>query len=263
MATIEERLNSSILQVTALHIDKTLSSTELDLYESMKELSWKILFGIFLGVDSDDAHFSTTESLQEALLRGQFSLFPISLNTGFWHSPREKGIDAKSKLQTLFSAHFQESKDACPFSVANEDDLQDVANHSVLFTNSLAAKALASMLTALLLNLYLYKDADGRPLATSLVQEYNPERRAERLRSVSMETERLSPAIVRVMRRSTQDNLISSPDDQADIKVPKGWDCWLYFAGAGRDPSAFGPTWDEFDPARYLSEGVPRGIAFG
>jgi hypothetical protein len=166
-------------------------------------------------------------------------------------------------LQEVITDHFRERKTACPFSVADVDDLKNVANHTILFTSSLAVKALASLLTALLLNLYLYKVESGRSLAESLASEDDLGRHAERLRSILMETERLSPPIVGVMRRSIKDNIISSPKAQADILVPTGWDCWLYFIGAGRDPAAFGQTSDRFDPDRYLGAETPRGMAFG
>jgi hypothetical protein len=60
---------------------------------------------------------------------------------------------------------------ACPFHIANEGATRDIANHTVLMTCSLAVKALASLLTALLLNLYLKVDKDGNSLADSLARE--------------------------------------------------------------------------------------------
>ena len=262
MKDLKEMLRS----VVGLHTDQHFSEpsiSEIDMYESLKTLSWKILLGTFLDLGSNSSLFDTIESLQEDLLRGQFSLFPVTVNTGFWHSPRKKGKEANRKLQARISQHLKEKKSACPFATADDSELEDVAKHSVLFTSSLAVKALASLLTALLLNLFLYQTNDGQSLAESLASGGDPDRTSLRLRAILMETERLSPPIVGIMRRSTRDNIISSPGDQADIKIPKGWDCWLYFVGSGRDPTAYGSSWDVFDANRYLDESVPPGVAFG
>ncbi|KAI4706808.1 hypothetical protein J4E89_008504 [Alternaria sp. Ai002NY15] len=232
-------------------------------FPSPNLLSWKILLGTFLGLDRDNSLFDTLESLQEDLLRGQFSLFPVTVNTGFWHSPRKKGKEANKKLQDRILRHMKEDVKACPFAVAGQGETEDVAKHSVLFTSSLAVKALASLLTALLSNLFLYRTKDGRSLADTLAGETEPGRLSLRLRAILLETERLSPPIVGVMRRSTRDNIISSPGEQADIRIPKGWDCWLYFVGGGRDRSTYGSTWDVFDPDRYLDKGLAPGVAYG
>ncbi|KAI4621396.1 uncharacterized protein J4E87_006612 [Alternaria ethzedia] len=239
------------------------STSAIDMYESLKRLSWKILLGTFLGLDRDNSLFDTLESLQEDLLRGQFSLFPVTVNTGFWHSPRKKGKEANKKLQDRILRHTKEDVKACPFAVAGQGETEDVAKHSVLFTSSLAVKALASLLTAFLSNLFLYRTKDGRSLADTLAGETEPGRLSLRLRAILLETERLSPPIVGVMRRSTRDNIISSPGEQADIRIPKGWDCWLYFVGGGRDRSTYGSTWDVFDPDRYLDKGLAPGVAYG
>lgn len=264
MGSLHAKLVPLVQQVTTDHFQAVISSTsELDIYDTMKKLSWKLLIGALLGVGSESKLFETMESLQEELLRGQFSLFPVTLSTGFWSSPRKRGIDAKSKLQALILEHFETSKSACPFSASDDGALKDVANHTVLFSSSLAVKALASLLTAFFLNLYLYGDEHGQKLADQLANEDNDEQRRIRLRAILLETERLSPPIVGIMRRSTKDNIISSPGEQADVKVPAGWDCWLYFVGGGRDPVAFGSTWDKFDPDRYTNRNVPEGLAFG
>jgi cytochrome P450 len=239
------------------------SASQIDMYESLKRLSWKILLGMFLDLDSNDGLYDTMESLQEDLLRGQFSLFPVTVNAGFWHSPRKKGKEANKRLQGRISRHLEENKSACPFAIANKGELEDVAKHSVLFTSSLAVKALASLLTAFLLNLFLYQTNGGQSLAEVLASEDDPKRLSLRLRAILMETERLSPPIVGVMRQSMRDNIILSPEEQADIKIPKGWDCWLYFVGGGRDQTAYGPTWDVFDADRYLDKDMPPGVAFG
>jgi cytochrome P450 len=264
MGSLRENLIPLVQRVTHDHFQTEISlASELDLYDCMKTLSWKLLIGALLGLDSDSKLFETIEGLQEELLRGQFSLFPVTLSTGFWSSPRKRGIDAKTKLQTLILEHFKKSGSACPFSATDDGALEDAANHTVLFSSSLAVKGLASLLTAFFLNLYLYRNKSGQTLADGFANENDHEQRRIRLRSVLLETERLSPPIVGIMRRSTKDNIIASPGEQADVKVPAGWDCWLYFVGGGRDPAAFGSTWDTFDPGRYADSSVPEGLAFG
>ena len=81
------------------------------------------------------------------------------------------------------------------------------------------------------------------------------------LRSVLMETERLCPPVVGVMRRLQQDIILSNGDDQPTL-VPRGWDVWLYFSSANKDSNAFGAA-EKFIPERYVSpeETVP-GFAF-
>jgi len=262
MGGLEERLIPLVHALTEKHFSEP-SSSPIDLYESMKTLSWKILLGAFLGLGPEDVLFDKVERLQEDLLRGQFSLFPVTLNTGFWHSPRKKGKDANKKLQALMSERLRDAPSACPFAASNDGAQEDIANHAVLMTCSLAVKGLASLLTALLCNMYLQVDKQGRTLADGLALESDPAKHSQRLRSILRETERLSPPIVGVMRRSVKDNIISSPGEQADVLIPKGWDCWLYFVGAGRDPASFGSTWDVFDGARYLDSETPQGVAFG
>ncbi|KAF2240556.1 cytochrome P450 [Trematosphaeria pertusa] len=257
---------SLVQELTKHHFEAALFGSEVDIYECMKTLSWKILLGVFLRLDFSDPLFTTIASLQEDLLRGQFSVFPVSINAGFWSSPRRKGVDAKKKLQGLILDHLESKKSACPFSAPDSNALEDLANHTLLITSSLATKAMASLLTALCLNLYLHegKGEGGQTAAEELLSQNDIERCSGRLRSILLETERLSPPIVGIMRRSTGNNVISSPAEEADVLVPKGWDCWLYFVGGGRDPAAVGPTWDRFDPSRYHEDGrTPEGTAFG
>lgn len=262
MGAMDERLIPLVHHETVTHFSEP-STSPIDLYASLKTLSWKILLGAFLGLGPDNPLFEKIERLQEDLLRGQFSLFPVTLNTGFWHSPRKRGKDANKKLQAVMLERLRDKPGACPFAVGDDAAQKDIADHAVLMTCSLAVKALASLLTALLLNLYLHVDASGRSLAESVARETDSAKRAHRLRAILRETERLSPPIVGVMRRSVKDNVIPSPGDQADVLLPKGWDCWLYFVGAGRDSAVFGSSWDVFDADRYLDSDTPQGVAFG
>jgi cytochrome P450 len=248
-----------IQSVTSKATQETLSSVDsaFDLYELLKRLVWKILLGLFLQLDENDPEFSEIERLQEDLLRGQFSLFPVSINVRWWQSPRSKGIAAKDKLQRLILKRVQRDSSVCPFRTS-DGDREEVANHILLFTSSLAVKAIASLLMPFLLNLFLRRG--DSMLAEELAQDETG--RTALLRSILLETERLSPPIVGIMRQVTRDTGIPSSSDAPDVLIPKAWDAWLYFVGAGRDPAVFGPDCAVFDPSRFLHNATPHGFAF-
>lgn len=186
----------------------------------------KILFGNLLGLDSNDELFETMERLHEDLLRGRISLFPVTVNTDFWHSSRKKGKEAKKCLQAQTKSHCRRMGTSS-FAVANDAALEDVTKHTVLMTSELAVKALASHLTALLLNLSLYNSNSKPSIADNLVDGKGYETRSRRLRSVLLETERLSLLIDGVMRRSAKVNIVVSSSYRLDVKIVKDWDCWL------------------------------------
>lgn len=86
------------------------------------------------------------------------------------------------------------------------------------------------------------------------------------IESIVLETERLSPPVVGIMRQTTADVILSGGSEQSpDVRIPGGWDAWLYFVGASRDTAVFGDTADSFVPHRYLQESGERteGFAFG
>jgi cytochrome P450 len=235
-------------------------NTEFDIYEFSKRLVWKILLGLFLGLNEADPMFSEIERLQEDLLRGQFSLFPVSINVKWWQSPRSKGIAATEKLKSLIFQRLQQDKRACPFH-STDEELREVANHVLLFTSSLAVKAIASLMTPFLLNLFLFR-REGTLMADK-VSHLESQECADLLRSIMLETERLSPPIVGIMRKATCDTILpSTTPDGTDVMIPKGWDVWLYFVGGGRDPSVFGPDWAHFQPDRYLDPTQNAAHAF-
>ena len=241
----------------------------------MKKLSWKVLLGVFLSSsdenDVTESELVEIESLQEVLLRGQFSLFPVSINTRFWQSPRAKGLEARKKLQELLKARLRSGEAKCPFAINDEVAKTDVASHLLLFTSSLAVKASASILTAFLLNLYVAPRSDsddGTSLARRLRSIENDEDRNMLLYSTLLETERLSPPVVGIMRRSLKEVILtSSQPGTMDTFIPKAWDVWMYFVGAARDPVIFGSTAEKFLPTRYYHsdsiDGKMEGFAFG
>ena len=108
MASLPAEIQSLVQETVLLHFRGIPSESTIDLYESMKALSWKLILSIFIpssderGQAQKDA--AEIESLQEDLLRGQFSLFPVSISTPLWRSPRAKGLTAREKLQSLLKA---------------------------------------------------------------------------------------------------------------------------------------------------------------
>ncbi|CAF9903997.1 MAG: hypothetical protein HETSPECPRED_003304 [Heterodermia speciosa] len=268
--------------IAITHFHRIENNSSFDIYESMKELSWKILLSLFLTHTEDSSSptrsergsLSEIERQQEVLLRGQFSLFPVSINARWWRSPRSKGLEASRGLLNLFRERLREVPAKGLFIPKNAEEQEDIAKHTLLFTSSLAVKALASLLTATLLNLYVYrgKQSSQSSLAeniTALPSE--TERNNELLRSICLETERLSPPVVGIMRRTTRDIVLGDPHEiniDKQILVPKGWDIWLYFVGAARDPVAFDTNAETFTPRRYCTcppdkAEVKEGFAFG
>ena len=256
------------------HFRNINSGTTIDLYESMKVLSWKIILGIFLSSSNEhdltQNDLTEIESLQEKLLRGQFSLFPVSINTRFWQSPRAKGLEARKQLQQILKARIGNGVTGCPFAMKNELEKDDIANHLLLFTSSLAVKAFSSILTALFLNLYIFQPTGSNvPLAEKISSLSREEDRSALLYSILLETERLSPPVVGIMRRSLNEVLLESAQENTpNTLIPKSWDVWLYFIGAARDPAVFGSTADTFVPERYYNsqsnkDEVKQGFAFG
>ena len=276
MALLPDEMRPIIEEIVASHFQEIASGTAIDLYDCMKDLSWQLILGIFMPSPDEreqargDA--AEIECLQEDLLRGQFSLFPVSINVRLWQSPRAKGLAARKKLQSLLKARVERGKKGCPFATQGDTDETDVANHLLLFTSSLAVKSLASLLTAVMLNLYINPNGANSQAAPSIASRITSveiaNNRDELLQSVILETERLSPPIVGIMRRAVQDvTLLSQQESVPDTLVPKGWDVWLYFVGAARDPAIFSDTADLFRPERYYglpkADKMKQGFAFG
>lgn len=249
-----------VQEITIDHIADWSHGSSIDLYSSLKSLSWGVLLGIFLQIQPTDALFEKVESLQETLLRGQFSLFPVSVRTPLWRSSRSKGLEARRKLQTLLKDHIPTQSRDCPFLRRGKVSNDDLTSHALLFTSSIAVKALASLLTASILNLFLMP---CEPSLASRIRAEDTSHAEMLLRSILLETERLSPPVVGVMRRAQQDVVLTDPSLQSPVLIPTGWDIWLYFSGAGRDSSAYESA-DKFVPERHLwSEGKTTGFAFG
>ena len=272
MRVLISNIRSLTEEITLDYFRGIRSGSPIDLYESMKALSWNLILGIFLSNTANQRKAPgigpEMEALQEDLLRGQFSLFPVSINTRLWKSPRAKGLAARQKLQALLKVRLEKEPHGCPFEAATADEREDIASHMLLFTSSLAVKALASFLTAVMLNVFIYRaneKGSSTTLASKLVASFRQDDGNDRLRSVVLESERLSPPVVGIMRRTTADIVLSSGRGGIqDTLIPRDWDAWLYFVGAARDPSVFGDSADVFMPERYCRDEKPHtGLAFG
>ena len=234
----------------------------------MKRLSWKLFVSTFLDISDSDSDFVQFVKLQEDLLRGQFSLFPASVNVGFWHSPRKRGIDARKALQALISRRLIEKRPTwISGSSAEAPPPDEIINHILMATSSLAVKGFASLLLALILNLFIapHEQSDSRSLSES-IKRGPQDARQSRLQAVFNETMRLSPPIVGVLRRTVRDCTVSgSNDEEPDTLIPAGFEAWCYFSGANRDPTIFSDDADLFVPERYFSakREVPNPLVFG
>ena len=277
---LPERSRHFVRETAAYHFGRTATGSTIDLYDCMKDLSWKLILGIFINATKSDSlsqEAAEIQSLQDDLLRGQFSLFPLSVNTMLWKSPRARGLAATKKLLSLLKLYQDGNAKVCPFAVVGHDireldDNNDLAHHLILFTSSLAVKSLASFLTALFLNVFLLKNevdfGEYMSIATRITRSNDRKSNESILKSVLLETERLSPPVVGIMRRAVQDvTLKSIKADAPNTLIPKGWDVWLYFVGAARDPNTFESLPENFHPPRYQEEkwggADPEGLAFG
>ena len=265
MVFLNENIQPLVRDTVLAHFLNIPSGSVIDIYESMKSLSWQVLLSVFIQKDQDakQEENSEIEALHEDLLRGQFSLFPVNITTRFWRSAKSKGLHARQTLESMLSSKAIRGK--CPFMVDNPKKAQDVAAHLLLFTSSLAAKGLASLLTAVLLNLFFFKEG-GSDLITKVQGVGGFRQRSNYIQSMIMEVERLSPPVVGIMRRTTQDIFLHGKGEiTSPTLVPKAWDLWLYFVGAARDQSIFGGTAETFVPIRYLDKisSQQQGLAFG
>jgi cytochrome P450 len=261
LSSFPQDVSSTIRDITNEYIANWTDNSSIDIYESLKSLCWRIVLGIFLQLEPADDMYAHIQSLQETLLRGQFSLLPIALRSPLWRSPRAKGLDARQKLQTLIKDRLATQSTECPFLKQSSAPMDELSSHCLLFTSSLAVKALASLLTATILNLFIMP---VEPSLAARVRAEESQHNSQRLlKSILLETERLSPPVVGVMRRAERDVILSDPHRHPPSLIPAGWDVWLYLSGAARDGTVY-PEPHTFIPERYLEPDLVKpGFAFG
>lgn len=257
------------------HLESLPLDSPFDLYTMLKDLSWKISLSTFLDLSPTDQFFERIVKEQEELLRGQFSLLPVSVNVGVWHSPRKKGISARKDLQKLLEEVIATRRPTwlSQTSMMASRSSEEVVNHALMATSSLAVKAMASFLLAFLLNMFLYRPDQPEARSWSHSAEISTQdERARRIEAVIQETLRLSPPIVGVMRRATSDQVIRTlGEHEADVLIPKGFDVWSYFPGANRDPAVYGQQHEDLEllrPIRFHGKirsdhQLPAPFAFG
>lgn len=258
---VSDKCRSNLESISTQFLKQLPKDSTFDLYAHLKKLSWQLFLGTFLDVAPDDPGYAEYVQLQEKLLRGQFSLMPISINVGIYSSPRHVGISARKKLQKIISARLEKKMPAwIGEDVVRNRPQEEIVNHILMATSSLAVKAFASLLLAFLLNVF----ATDKPLWDWL-QSGTSEEKSSKQEAVLTETLRVSPPICGVMRRSTEDRTLTSRDqNEPDCLLKKGWDVWTYFPGANRDRSVFGVDADIFVSRRYLREDrPPPPLAFG
>ncbi|KAI6792054.1 hypothetical protein KC360_g6766 [Hortaea werneckii] len=268
---VQSLSNQTVREQTQTNISTFLQrvplDAPLDLYATCKDVGWQIFLSTFLNIEPQTPEYNEVEKLQEDLLRGQFSLFPVTVNTGFWHSPRKVGIDARKKLQAFIEKRLNSRPPAWLNAQAlSKEAREETVNHLLMSTSSLAVKGFASLMTALLLNVFVFKGKQSGQSVAREITSCPPGEREGRRAAVMKETLRLSPPIVGIMRRTTQQRTLhNSHPDEPDILVPEGWDVWPYFPGGNRDVAVFGNDADDFDPSRYLkgTGGPPEPVAFG
>jgi hypothetical protein len=202
LSTLPSDVETVARDITRTFVKSTLApGTRLDLYESLKALSWDLILGVFLGLGrmTDQEKLEAVETDQEALLRSQFSLFPVSINTGFWQSARSKGLKARQDLQIMLAEHIQQQEPGtCPLLRQRHCTKPEVSSHCLLFTSSIVNKALSSLLTAMLTNIFLMP---GDQSLASLLRSQPGQTRAAMLESIILETERLSPLEIESLAR--------------------------------------------------------------
>ena len=276
-------------------LDRSGPSNSIDLYKALKDLAWKIVIRTFLlsGGDHDSSDDSTNEGvleeikhLQEVMFRGSVSMIPVSVNTFFYKSPRSKGFAARQKLYGLLSTIVRQRRSKRmrkgeKIKREGEIDAEHEVEHLLLFTSALVVKSIASLLTALSLNVFCFQAkqevADDHLMLGRLRNEHDLANKQTLLQSLVSETERLSPPVVGVMRRVQHDVMIDEhgADNQDNYPestvlprtvVPAGWDIWLYFVAANRDPSVYHDP-HRFRHDRFTSEGSlpspPTPLTFG
>ena len=251
--SLRQDLMDLIVPVIDRHAAAWLTAGTSDLYELLKALSQELVYALFLGMASNEANhadYARMQGLSETVSRGQFSA-PVNFRLGFIGSAYSRGLQAKREYDKQVQRRVVDGH--CPFfgnaspsggiESVNLPGLESRCTHASMFTSALVIKSLASYLTHFFLQLYRLGQ-EGSSLAARLPCESSPE-----LYSAMMETERLCPPIIGVLRH-VKDKSYRDPAQR--FAIPAGWDCWLYFPLINRDKSVYGPDAEYFQEARFM-----------
>jgi len=241
-STAWTEIEADLRAIIGRHRDRWSSSSPFDLYKACKDLSHELVFSIFLGLSPSDELYDHALRSTDTSLRGQFSI-PVKLGMGGWgESTYTKGLKAQAEFNSLISSRL--SSNQCPFlhtdpSTSSQLSEESLSSHISTFASSLVIKALTSYLTF------------------ALVQRSHSPR--ANLNHLLLETERLAPPIIGVLRRILDD----SWEVNDGLEIPKGWDVWLYFPLINRDTKTYGPDARSFRPDRWEKGTLPRPMTFG
>ncbi|KAJ9091726.1 hypothetical protein QFC21_007121 [Naganishia friedmannii] len=246
-------IDQEIRNITGRHRSDWISRPEINLYESCKDISRDVVFHLFLGV-SRQTHpelFDQTLRTSDTSLRGQFSI-PLRGSLGlFLETTYSKGLRAQKEFNEIVEERVK--ADACPFlhetrhttGMDGEIPHESLTAHLSMFSSSLVIKALASYLTFSLCQLSRLP----QPVLANASIDH-----------VLLETERLCPPIIGVLRR-----VLDAPwtPSGTNVEIPVGWETWAYFPLINRDVEVYGKDADCFRPDRWNDSSLPPPMTFG
>ena len=235
-------IESHLKSVISNYREKWIGGSSMDIYTACKDLSHDLIFQLFLGISrmDDPELFERTLSASDISSRGQFAI-PVKASLGgMFESTYSRGLRAQQGFNAIVSDRVSGSH--CPFlqpSSSSGISKQSQNSHTSMFSSSLVIKALSSYLTFAFLQLSVHFSAN--------------------IDHLLLETERLSPPIIGVLRR-----VLDTPwRPTDDLEIPVGWDTWLYFPLINRDQKVYGDDANLFRPERWEETGLAEPMTFG
>ena len=241
-------IETNMRSIVSGYRQKWVGSSAVDLYEACKEISHDLLFYVFLGInqDRDRELFDRAMATSSTSSKGQFAI-PLRANIGgMFESTHSRGLRAQAEFNEIVSERI--SGNHCPFlgDVATRNDESksgishaSLQSHISMFSSSLVIKALSSYLTFALLQ-----------------QAHHPH---DSLDWLLLESERLSPPIIGVLRRVLDKPWKPTPN----LEIPMGWDAWLYFPLINRDRKVYGDDANVFRADRWSTKGLAEPMTLG
>ena len=235
-------IESELRVVISTHRETWVGGPPVDLYNACKDISHDLVFRLFLGFSSfqDSELYARALAASVTSSRGQFAVPVRASLGGMFESTYSRGLRAQADFNAIVSDRV--AAGSCPFlqtprPPAMKNDSLD--SHLSMFSSSLVIKAMASYLTFAILQLSRHPAAN--------------------LDHLLLESDRLSPPIIGVLRRVLDDPWRPS----AALRIPVGWDAWLYFPLINRDSKVYGDDANLFRAERWVEEGLPRPMTFG